>query len=359
VNPYLAMLSKLNNTVIYNGARDDFFEFSDPREALIFAQFTGSVLPVSREKLIDLGDTAFAERTANPLTVPPIWDLYDAEYLKRRKYVKMVQLYHVDRYGYYDRTAHYPYWAYEFEKQGYDLNELIFYNIDLAYSRQMDESFWEYIAGLHLRRMGFLITRFCPSGVEGQPDLIAFKDPSTADALKQIGVKGCFLVELDLIRLFGPATPQRDYEDRGAYTLVVEAESATSKMYNAIAWQVKRRGQPSAPKPGYLESGCFDFGYVAGPDFAREDYDVGIISNKGGEPFIKRCDITFSSPNVKTDALSELNALLKLWIARNIGVEEAIGLRRESHTIGGMLEELKQEIVQKDLHDVVKLFKQT
>ena len=352
------MLSKLNNTVRYDGARDDFFEFSDSREALIFAQFTGSVLPVSREKLIDLGDTAFSERAANPLTVPPIWDLYDAEYLIHRRYVKMVQLYHIDRYGYYDRTAHYPYWAGEFEKQGYDLNELIFYNIDLAYSRQMDESFWEYIAGLHLRRMGFLITRFCPSGVEGQPDLIAFKDSSMADALMQIGVKGCFLIEIDLIKLFG-SSAQQAYGDRGAYTVVVEAESATSKMYNAIAWQLKRRGQPSAPKPGYLESGCFDFGYVAGPDFAREDYDLGIVSNKGCEPFIKRCDITFSSPNAKKDALSELNALLKLWIARNIGVEEVIGLRGESHTIGGMLEELKHKIIQKDLQEIVKLFKQT
>jgi hypothetical protein len=352
------MLSKLNNAVRYDGSSDDSFEFSDPREALIFAQFTGSILPVSREKFIDLEDAAFAETRANPLTAPPIWDLYDAEHLKRRRYVKMIKLYRVDSYG-YDRTALYPSWAREFEKQGYDLDELIFYNIDLAYSRQMDELFWEYIAGLHLRRMGFIVTRFPLSRVEGQPDLIAFKNPSMADALIQLGVKGCFLAELDLIKLFGPGAQQQPYEDKEAYTVVVEAESTTTKMYNAIAWQLKRRGQPSAPKMGYLQSGCFDFGYVTGPDFAKEDYDVGIISNEGDEPFIKRCDTTFSSPSAKMGALRELDALLKLWIARNIEVEGVVGLRRESRTIGGMLEELKHRIIQKDLHDIVKLFRQT
>lgn len=344
------MLSKLNSSVKYDGSTDIEFEFTDPMEALVFSYFTGSILPVDDENFIDLAELNQLEKSTNPLTVPPIWDLYELEQINSRKKVRLVQLYHISSVVSFDRTAHYGYWVKEFERKGYNLNELILYNIDIAYASQMDEGFWEYVAGLQLRNRGYFVTRFCPSGVDGQPDIIAFRDPEVSSALAKIGISSGFVFEIDLAMGMNYRATAANVPERT--TAVVEAESKHERMYNAIEWQLKKRGQPSNPKQGYLESGIFDYGYVSGPDFARNDYDVGIISNESSEPFFKECSTKFSNERSST-ALSELIHFLKLWVARNKTLEEILGLREEAKTIGGMLEELKYRIFDKDIYELI------
>ena len=131
------------------------------------------------------------------------------------------------------------------------------------------ESIFEALSALYLTTRGWFVSkRYTPPGIQGVPDLIAWKSPLTK-ALQQNGVvyKGTMFEELLYLQessraLAGPVDPS--LPDSSSETLVAEVKGSERSLGEA-------RGQLEK----YLDSGYFDHSYAAVPGYRDRKQDAG------------------------------------------------------------------------------------
>lgn len=317
---YIRCLAQANEYVKASQLGD--FEFTDPREGLIFAGWVGAVLPIDEETYITLESElgALIGERWHPLLSSPAWK-HERSLVSQRRFVKVVKLHEVYRW---EGRVEFKMRLYRTEvrkllEKGLNPIEFIFW--EASEPMQSDERFWKYVAGCYFRSQGYLVTRWQPSGQEGNPDLCAIREPAIAEPLRKYRLirGGCFTFELELPRIFGLVEPY-PVKEQEAHTVVIEAEGRYP--YPGIM-QLLQRGNAFRPKPGYLEQGYYDEGYVTCPDFPRSDGRVGIISNKeNGDLFVSACPKTYSKTKQKAQCIQEFEAFTKLLLLRNFTARE-------------------------------------
>jgi len=311
MDKYLNCLKEVNDSIRDSSVAD--FEFTNAREAATFAHFTGSILPVSEEEYSVL-ESELGELIGgiwNPLLSIPSW-YHGGDLLLKRKYVTFAKLH--DWKGDFDQSA-FGRAVRRIQREGHDPSNFILYDMDREYYTSYDEGFWEYLAGCYLRKLGYIVSRWTPLGQVGAPDLTAFAIPDIAETLSRRGIisGGAFACEIDLFRALGPVSGGRVVEQTSA--VVLEAESAGGRMYNAIENQLKRRGYGA--KAGYLGQGFYDEGLAVGPDFNRV-YDITIVSNtEDGGLYVSRGRRDFAQEESRRRAFEGFSRFIKLLLVRN------------------------------------------
>lgn len=322
MDKYISCLMSTNEAAKESSIAD--FEFSQPREAVIFSQWMGAVLPIDENRWVRLPSELgwYEEEDRHPLLSESMAS-FDFSYFLERRYVRFVKLSKV-----MGQEVEFDTFACSREirnimEEGRDPQEFVLVDLNKKNYPHYHEPFWEYIAGCHFRERGYLVTRWTPTGVLGVPDLGAYKAPSVLNPLRRhkFVKRGLFLFELELPLIFGEAVESAASEETDLHSVVVEAKCSRGSEYNA-ADQLLRRGE----KGGYLEGGHFDEGYIVGPDFDRP-HEVGTISNAGnGELLYFECKKVYSNPRSREKALHELERLVKLVLAKNLTLSHLLEL---------------------------------
>lgn len=137
---YLSCLSQVNESVRESKFAD--FEFTDPREAVIFAQFTEALLPIDIESYFklerELGEYIMGYGY-NPLLSQPAWS-NERSLLQERKYVRFVKLTRVVGDDFWFDEFAYKREIETLEKEGLDPKKFVFYDLDKKTFPTYDES---------------------------------------------------------------------------------------------------------------------------------------------------------------------------------------------------------------------------
>ena len=373
MDKYIKCLRSANETAKESTIAD--FEFSEPREAIIFAQWMGAVLPIDGNEWFSLPDDLPIDKNKR-FSVPGELKGYEEgqlllsesmvssfvspNYLLERRYVRFVPPLTIDTADKFEgRKKIFNEEAYsqiisDIVKTEHNPQEFILIGLDKEKYSQYNESFWEYIAGCYLRGKGYLVTRRKPNGMKGDPDMYAYKTPSVVNPLRRYKfVKGgCFLVELELPLIFGEATESPAADETEERSVAVEAKDQTDEETEADK-QLKR----------YLEDGYFfDEGYITGPDFDHI-HRIGVISNTAeGEllhyEYNKR-KTSHSLLKNKQEVLNQVKRLVKLVLAKNLSFSRLLELCREKQyseiTFRGFLNELSSILEHMTVDDVCSL----
>ena len=345
MDKHISCLYRVNESIKESKCAD--FEFSDPREAVTFAQFTDALLPIDAQRYIKLS-AEIGEHIMyygwNPLLTRPTWT-YESNLLAKRRYVKFLELHNKD-WAFSDFL--YKKAVENLEKEGLDPKEFIFH--DLA--SKHGEPFWEYLGGCYFRKEGYAITRWQPRGQEGSPDLCAFRT-DVLDELREEGCirDGCFLCELDIFKVFGKVSGKRkDFEEK---TLVLEAESSARTMNSGIK-QLLTRGDSYKWKPGYLYQGFYDEGYVVGPDYPTTA-EVGIVSNSdSGDLYFHRCPKKFSSDEPRKKGIEEFRLFVKLVVARNLVLSRIRNWVSDESSIWSYFRAIEESVKQRSIGELLE-----
>jgi len=302
------------------------FEFDDPREGLIFAQWVGATLPLDEESYIHL-DWEFGSSLVGEAPQPwhsllskPAW-ANERSSITQRRYVKRVYIPWEGSAKVRNRS--YANYVKKIKEGGLNPKELIFWSPD---NIPADHCFWEYIAACYFRNQGYIVTRWHTSRHDGIPDLCAIRESSIIEPLRKLNLikSGCFTFELELPRVFGLIETQPS-QSENSNTVVIEAESKS--VSSGIDQLFLRRGARYGRKPGYLVQGFYDEGYVVGPDYPKYDERVGIISNKeDGTLFLAVCPKKYSETKAKEECIQEFSTYVNLLLLRNFTAEEIIKL---------------------------------
>ncbi len=310
MDKYIKCLINANETARESDVAD--FEFSKPREAVIFSHWMGAVLPIDEGQWFSLPSESEGPLPSNfdsyeewdPLLSESIVYFDSMDFLLQRRYVLFVP------------PMTYSPIISNIIKKGFNPQTFILIGLNKEKYPEYDESFWKYIAGCHLRGRGYLVTKKRPYDMHGCPDIGAYKTPTIMEPLRKYGFirEGCFLVELELPLVFGEVKNNPLEYEMDSHTIVVEAKS-----------QRRQENQAEKQLIGYLTSKenhyYFDEGYISGPDFDRE-HGIGVISNTiDGELMHNGCKRkTYSSLESKLRAFKQVEMLTKLVLAKNLPI---------------------------------------
>ncbi len=347
---HISCLLKVNEKA--KDSTDADFEFSEPREAVIFAQWVGAFLPSDGETPLKLPGDLVADNfgwyeggRCNPLLSKSLGYL-DISHLMERRYVRFLR-------GKYKGEAFKSAYSREIEeiiKRGLKPQSFVLVDLGSSYPHY-NEPFWEYLAGCYFRKLGYLVTRWMPRGVYGNPDMAAYKSPRILNPLREHGLvgQGCFLFELELPLAFGRVAQSMAGEETEYHSMVVEAESSPNKEMEAVDQLHKRRGNG-----GYLKSGHFDEGYITGPDFQGRqhwgqghfiEHTDGVLSNTpDGKLFHRGCEYKSSKPESKEEGFRELEQLVKLVLAKNLSLGHLTELCADKECRGLTFRELIDQV---------------
>lgn len=312
MDKYIKCLLGVNNKARESSIAD--FEFSEAREAVIFSQWMGAVLPADESKWFSLPSeneghlpTNFdAHEEWEPLFSESIVYSNKVNSLLHRRYVSFITPTSCSQV------------IGDIVKRGLDPQTFILVELDKEKYPKYNESFWKYVAGCILRRKGYLVTKKSPCNMRGCPDMTAYKSPEIINPLRKYKLigNGCFLIELELPLKF----------------IVIEEKQLASEAdpYSVAVIEAKdERGEENRADEqltGYLTHKdnhyYFDIGYITGPDFERE-HRVGVISNAAnGEPLLSECKrkTPYSWSESKLKALSQAEMLVKLVLAKNLPI---------------------------------------
>jgi len=163
--------------------------------------------------------------------------------------------------------------------------------------KSLGEEFYEYLSAVTLRTRGYLVGKWCPTGIPVGGDIWAYK-PSDLN-------EGAFFTELFLGKT---VTPTKSLEGDSA---VVEAEPNFGRLvYN------DKHGI-SQLKSKYLYEGYFKKGFVAGPSdndlpkVCREKGVGAILVDKNGTIHFQDCELDYSHSERAMLTLKELNLFLE------------------------------------------------
>jgi hypothetical protein len=202
--------------------------------------------------------------------------------------------------------------------------------------RYMDEEVVEYITSSFFRSRGFIVDKFSESLTlgSGGPDLFALKIPQLQNDLMDLKVTagGFYLNELELWGLLGEGAGGQRIEE--AKSIVIEVESPTdSGRFSQGKRQLLR-------KPGYLNDGCYDEGYVALPfeehrPFERKaeelgfipEEDVGLLTlSEEGEFILRDCPKFYGKQEKIAELLRSVERIVKLALLKNLPLTQTFGL---------------------------------
>lgn len=375
MDEYLKCLTHINETVTESSIAD--FEFTQPREAIIFSQWMGATLPIDKENVwrlqseregflpykLDWTENSQSLLSESIVSINP-------RYLRERRYVSFIPPLASSTYKKMLGKCE------EFNQSAYGqimgnivnagLNPQAFVLVELDRQKYIkyNEAFWEYVAGCYLREKGYLVTKWTPDDLRGggRPDMGAYKTPSVLNPLvrHQFVKNGCFLVELELPLTFGLVTESSAHvlSEEDYRSVVVEAKSKSGEEKAAENQLIYRRG-----KGGYLEDGHFDEGYIAGPDF-KYAHKVGSISNKrDGELLFGECRRqNWANPETKARVLNKVKRLAKLVLIKSLPFNRIVELCRselyDEVTLRKFLDELSSVVECMTVDDACSLVQQ-
>ena len=375
MDKYIKCLTSANNAATESGVAD--FEFRQPREAIIFSQWMGAILPIDESNPLRLREEkgGFLPGDSNWLDDSP--GLFfeslmpvNVDHLLERRYVMFVPpLTSVTTRAIIGKHEEFDYPAYaqivrNIKDKGLSPLSVVLVEVDKEKHPKYPESFWEYVAGCYFRGEGYLVTRRSPGDLRGGgiPDVCAFKTSSSLNPLLKRGFinHGGFLFELELPFLFGEVAerPAALLSDTDNSSVVVEAKTRGGDESKAEDQLTYRGG-----KGGYLEDGHFDEGYIVGPDFSH-NHKVGVISNTpDGKLLTAECKRkTYAYIENKNNVFHRVERLIKLVLIRNMPLNRLLGLCRNNPlgevTFRGFLDEVATVSESMTVDDMCSLVQQ-
>jgi len=356
LDKYISCLSQINESIRESNYGD--FEFTDPREAVVFAQFTGAILPISIDAYFKL-DPELGKRVEaygwHPLLSQPAWS-YEMHLFQKRRYVKFAELTRFAGEEFWFDESAYKREVDTLEKKGLDPKEFVFYDLNKKAWTAYDETFWEYLGGCYFRRKGYAITRWKPRKQEGDPDACAFRTSMLNPLRKEGWIReGCFLCELDIFKVFGKVYGEsKTFDDR---TIVLEAESSKKTISNGIKQLAHTRREDKWKAP-FLHQGFYDEGYVVGPDYPEKDDFVGIISNDNGNFYFNQCPKLFSQDEPRKKAIEEFELFVKLVVARNLQASKIRNWVSDESSFWNYLKAIEESIQRKSITELLRNVKE-
>lgn len=326
MDKYIKCLKNVNESVIESSVAN--FAFRDYREAVIFAHWMRAILPVNEERCFRLpGELGWCNENGEfyPLLSESMVSI-DPGLLQRRlvRFVAPLQK-TTSQLG--QDIQEFDHVAYKQEidkisKEGLNPQSFILVELNRESHPKYNEAFWEYIAGCHFRKLGYLITHWTPNDLPGGgcPDMAAYRIPSLLDPLRRFRFieKGCFLVELELPFICGDVNNIAEVQISDCHSVVIEAKSRSSHEKAAVDQLVSRGGNG-----GYLQGGHFDEGYIVGPDFDGKGHSYGSISNTPeGQlaviPFRRKTSCALAE--TRDETLTRLEHIAKQALIKNLSL---------------------------------------
>ncbi len=297
---YLKLLTNLNPNfkISEREEKNIVLECNDPFELMTFARETNCYIPCRRKnKIITFEGASIGN---NPLFRPSYTDLFEKDEIEKRKFVILLK--------YEPTESILQPWSYSCNP-----DEAVFYFMDYEQYPKFNEDFWGYIAGLVLRKMGYIVTTWKPYIATGDPDLVALKLPQISNILLEnnlINKKGFFLSELDLFRLYkSDGKEDRFPISEEIKTVVVEAETDTKSSKSRASGGIKQLicRDDRKIESGFLSCGSYDFAFISVPDRRIDEFQnlqngvgrqIGLISNDGEKRVYKDSQIFSSEENL-------------------------------------------------------------
>lgn len=142
----------------------------------------------------------------------------------------------------------------------------------------INESFFDYMAGVVLKDKGYLVMDALIAGTAA--DMVGVKGPRLSEVLEDIGASEGFLAEVILNEMLGKTVSGESHTSGQDEAAVIEAESTRRRT------KAYHRGSGFGQAERYLRSGNFNRGYSTGPLCSRKHEKIGTISfDEGGELF--------------------------------------------------------------------------